>query len=108
MLYFLSRMSREDEDKKGEEMLNCGLIVISRPSDPSPSSRPSRPFYYTLPPFSLLSHSYLPQIAKQMKKVHKEISQVSNGQEDQIAKVNLMQRKYLEMVGSNRNGLIYL
>ncbi|KAK3844718.1 MAG: myosin-like coiled-coil protein-domain-containing protein [Linnemannia gamsii] len=36
-------------------------------------------------------------IAKQMKKVHKEISQVSNGQEDQIAKVNLMQRKYLEM-----------
>ncbi|KAF8927746.1 hypothetical protein BGZ47_001963 [Haplosporangium gracile] len=36
-------------------------------------------------------------IAKQMKKVHKEISQVSSGQEDQIAKVNLMQRKYLEM-----------
>ncbi|KAF9119734.1 hypothetical protein BGW39_011960 [Mortierella sp. 14UC] len=36
-------------------------------------------------------------IAKQMKKVHREISQVSNGQEDQIAKVNLMQRKYLEM-----------
>ncbi|KAG0278520.1 hypothetical protein BGZ95_003789 [Linnemannia exigua] len=36
-------------------------------------------------------------IAKQMKKIHKEISQVSNGQEDQIAKVNLMQRKYLEM-----------
>ncbi|KAF9537889.1 hypothetical protein EC957_007531 [Mortierella hygrophila] len=36
-------------------------------------------------------------IAKQMKKVHKEISQVSNGQEDQIAKVSLMQRKYLEL-----------
>ncbi|KAF9138211.1 hypothetical protein BG015_002461 [Linnemannia schmuckeri] len=36
-------------------------------------------------------------IAKQMKKVHKEISQVSSGQEDQITKVNLMQRKYLEM-----------
>ncbi|KAF9087311.1 hypothetical protein BGX23_008210 [Mortierella sp. AD031] len=36
-------------------------------------------------------------IAKQMKKIHKEISQVISGQEDQLAKVNFMQRKYLEM-----------
>ncbi|KAF8935483.1 hypothetical protein BGZ58_004976 [Dissophora ornata] len=36
-------------------------------------------------------------IAKAMKKIHKEISQVVNGQEDHLGKVNFMQRKYLEM-----------
>ncbi|KAG0311747.1 hypothetical protein BGZ99_009935 [Dissophora globulifera] len=36
-------------------------------------------------------------IAKALKKIHKEISQVLNGQEDHLAKVNFMQRKYLEM-----------
>lgn len=37
-------------------------------------------------------------IAKAMKKIHKEISQLVNGQEDHLGKVNIMQRKYLEMV----------
>ncbi|KAF9359971.1 hypothetical protein BGX26_010899 [Mortierella sp. AD094] len=37
------------------------------------------------------------EIAKAMKKIHKEISQVVNGQEDHVGKVNFMQRKYLEM-----------
>ncbi|KAI9240659.1 MAG: myosin-like coiled-coil protein-domain-containing protein [Podila humilis] len=36
-------------------------------------------------------------IAKAMKKIHKEISQLVNGQEDHLGKVNIMQRKYLEM-----------
>ncbi|KAG0208745.1 hypothetical protein BGX28_000366 [Mortierella sp. GBA30] len=36
-------------------------------------------------------------IAKAMKKIHKEISQVVNGQEDHLGKVAFMQRKYLEM-----------
>ncbi|KAF9930319.1 hypothetical protein FBU30_000665 [Linnemannia zychae] len=35
--------------------------------------------------------------AKQMKKIHKEISQVFNGQDNQVTKGNLMLRKYLEM-----------
>lgn len=33
-----------------------------------------------------------------MKKIHKEISQVVNGQEDHLGKATFMQRKYLEMV----------
>ncbi|KAF9178789.1 hypothetical protein BGZ51_007467 [Haplosporangium sp. Z 767] len=36
-------------------------------------------------------------IAKAMRKIHKEISLVVNGQEDHLGKVNVMQRKYLEM-----------
>ncbi|KAF9172631.1 hypothetical protein BGX20_005241 [Mortierella sp. AD010] len=37
------------------------------------------------------------EIAKAMKKIHKEISQAVSGQEDHVGKVNFMQRKYLEM-----------
>ncbi|KAF9114025.1 hypothetical protein BGX27_000293 [Mortierella sp. AM989] len=37
------------------------------------------------------------EIAKAMKRIHKEISQAVNGQEDHLGKVNFMQRKYLEM-----------
>jgi len=40
-------------------------------------------------------------IAKAMKKIHKEISQVVNGQEDHLGKATFMQRKYLEMVSLN-------
>ncbi|KAF9563435.1 hypothetical protein EC968_004845 [Mortierella alpina] len=36
-------------------------------------------------------------VAKAMKKIHKEISQVVNGQEDHLGKATFMQRKYLEM-----------
>ncbi|KAF9414268.1 hypothetical protein BGZ94_000447 [Podila epigama] len=36
-------------------------------------------------------------LAKAMKKIHKEVSQLVNGQEDHLGKVNVMQRKYLEM-----------
>lgn len=86
--------------------MRCGLIVILHPSDHSSSSNfPTPSNILSLP---LLSQLCLSQIAKQMKKFHKEISQVSSGQEDQTAKVNLMQRKYLEMVCSNRNEPNYL
>jgi len=37
-------------------------------------------------------------LAKVMKKMHKELAQVANGQDDHLGKINFMQRKYLEMV----------
>ncbi|KAG0052587.1 hypothetical protein BGZ83_002412 [Gryganskiella cystojenkinii] len=41
-------------------------------------------------------------IAKVMKKMHKELTQIGNGEDDHLGKINFMQRKYLEMLQDMR------